>query len=419
MSENTPQIGLANEFNPDSAGWVRLTPWGEYPKIRTVKDSRGGVRTERWMQILKPEDGLKLASQVNGLVGRLKRAFQSVPVYARHPDLGIVSPETGATTDTPVPVGGLNRLEVRDDGLYGQIGLFDAGRVAVENEGLKWLSPFWWVQPIDAPAGAPNGTQYGRPVGIISVGLTDNPNIPGGEALANQGPPQGVTHPAGTGAESHRHRQSKSESEMKSLLIGLLVGQGIALANDASDDVVLKSANDYIGRLRTDLTALGNEKASLTTRVAALETELNAEKAAHATAKTALEASKTSLANERAIAAPQIVDLAIHQGRVPVAERDARIAKLKGASDLQGEVTALSNEAVRYPVGGGAASGDRRADGDRRANATPGTPDEAERQLLALANEAVKSGQAPDYQSAWLATKSSHPQLHETLAKKS
>lgn len=414
MSVQVSFFGLANEFTPDSAGWVRLAPWGAHPKTRTVRDARG-VRTERWVQVLSRGDGENLVRRAGGLWGRLKRSFQSVPVYARHPDLGRVSPETGTSDETPVPVGGISRLEAREDGIYVQVGLFPEGRVAVENEGLKYLSALWWVERIDPPADAPNGTQFGRPIDLISVGLTDSPNIQGGDALANQAPPQGVTPSAGTGAKSARTDgpiQEDPESKMKSLLIGLLVGQGVALANDASDDVVLKSANELLAKLRTDVTALGNEKSTLTSRVTALEADLVAERTAHTTAKTALEATKAALGNERAIAAPVIVDLAITQGRIPIAEREARIARVKGATDLAAETTALANEAVKHPVGGSSASSDRRAD------ATAGTPDDAERKLLALANEAVRAGQALNFTDAWNATKASHPALHETLAKK-
>jgi hypothetical protein len=253
-------------------------------------------------------------------------------------------------------------------------------------------------------------------VDIISVGLTDQPNIDGGDALANQAPPQGVTASTGNGAKSARTDgpdQEAPESKMKSLLIGLLVGQGIALANDASDDAVLKSANELLAKLRTDVTALGNEKATLTSRVTTLESDLVAERTAHTTTKTALEATKAAIANERAIAVPAIVDQAIHQGRLSIAERDARIVKLKGAADLVADATALANEAVKHPVGFSSAAGDRRAD------ATANTPDDAERKLLAIANEAVRAGQAADLSAAWMATKATHPALHETLAKKS
>jgi hypothetical protein len=414
MSEQVSLFGLSNEFTPDSTGWARVAPWGEHPKTRVVRDARG-IRTERWMQVLNRQDGENLVRRSSGLWGRLKRSFQSIPVYARHPDLGRVSPETATAVENPVPVGGINRLEAREDGLYAQVGLFADGRVAVENEGLKYMSPLWWVERIDAPAGAPNGTLYARPVGIISVGLTDQPNIDGGDALANQAPPQGVTASAGNGAKSARTDgpdQEAPESKMKSLLIGLLVGQGLALANDASDDTVLKSANELLAKLRTDVTALGNEKATLSSRVTALESDLVAERTAHATTTTLLESNRTAIANERAIAVPAIVDQAIHQGRLSIAERDFQIAKLRGAADLVTDASALANEAVKHPVGSGSAAGERRAD------ATAGTADEAERKLLAIANEAVRTGQATDFSAAWLASKTTHPALHETLAKK-
>lgn len=414
MSEHLSIVGLSNEYTPDSAGWVRLAPWGDHPKTRAVRDGQG-LRMERWVQRLHREDGERLAQQVNGLWGKVRRAFASVPVYARHPDLGTMAPETGAARQEEVPVGGVSRMEAREDGLYAQIGLFPAGRAAVENEGLKWLSPFWWVAPMAPPAGAAAETLWGRPVGIISVGLTDNPNLEGGQALANQRPPQGVTPEPGTGAGSAATKFSEANPTMKPLLIGLLVANGVAIANDATDDVALKHLNDLLARQRSDLTALGNEKGTLTGRVSQLEADLSAEKQAHAQAKTALETAKTALANATELAVPALVDLAIREGRVAVADRDARIAKLKGAADLKADAQALANEQVRYPVGGGGTSATQ---GDRRGDANATTPDGAERQLIGLANEAVKAGRCADFTAAWLETKTTHPHLHETLAKK-
>jgi hypothetical protein len=413
MNQHLSIVGLSNEFTPDSAGWVRLAPWGDHPKTRVVQDG-AGPRLERWVQRLEREDGERLAHQVNGLWGKVRRAFASVPVYARHPDLGAMSPETGAERQEEVPVGGVSRMEAREDGLYAQIGLFPAGRTAVENEGLKWLSPFWWVAPMVPPTGATPGTLWGRPVGIISVGLTDNPNLEGGQALANQRPPQGVTPQPGTGAGSAPTRISEATPTMKPLLIGLLVANGVAIANDASDDAVLKNINELLARQRTDLTALGNEKGTLSGRVTQLEADLNAEKTAHSQAKTALETARTSLANATELAAVAHVDLAIREGRVAVADRESRIARLKAAADLKADTQALANEQVRYPVGSQGSS----ASGDRRADANPASADEAQRQLLALANEEIKAGRAADFHQAWLNTKSSHPKLHESLAKK-
>ncbi len=80
----------------------RLAPWGDHPKTRSVRDGQG-VRMERWVQRLHREDGERLAQQVNGLWGKVRRAFASVPVYARHPDLGTISPETGAARQEDVP----------------------------------------------------------------------------------------------------------------------------------------------------------------------------------------------------------------------------------------------------------------------------------------------------------------------------
>lgn len=402
-------FGLSNELVLDDSGWALLSPFGEHPKTRTIRTAQG-ESTETWLQVLDRDAAEAMAQKFNSPWARVKRAISSVPVFARHPDLASVAPETVTGQQGPeIPVGSVNRLEVRPKGLYAQIALFPAGREAVANERLRWMSPFWWVEPIGASGG---GARRGRPVELISVGLTDRPNIGQGEALDNQRPPEGVTPQSPTGSGSERHRNDPiEEPRMKDLIIGLLAGHGIPLANDAKDDAVLGQVSNRLTKLTTDLTALGNEKAALTTKVTGLEAELQTEKAAIKTANTNLETARTALGNERKARATVAVDLAIQRGQLAVADRDARIAKIVGATDAEAEFTSLANEASRFRTSGAAS-------GDRRTDAAASTADDASKQLLAVANELVRKGDQPDFESAWRATKATHTALHEAMAKK-
>jgi hypothetical protein len=412
MKEGTAQIGLENDWSPDAAGWVRLARYGEHPKTRTVERPGGGVQRETWIQVLDKPAATQMANQFNGLVGRLRRAIRSVPVYVGHPDLATVSPETAAAIGDMTPVGATNRLQARDDGLYAQLSLFPSGQAAVENDGLKKLSPLWWVEPIGAAAAVGQPIRC-RPHTLISIALTDQPNLAGGEALANQTrTPEGVTPSAGSGARSASYGDSSEDlTHMKHLLIGLLAAQGVVLANDATDDTVFARINERLTKLNGDLTALGNEKATLTSRVAGLEADLTAEKAARTKADGDLAAARTALGNERKARATALVDLAIHKGQLPIADRDVRITALFTAADFDAAATALGNEKARFNTGSGSASGERRSD----ANASPAA---ASTQLMALANELVQTGKAPDWNAAWQLTKTTHAGLHEQLAAK-
>lgn len=408
MSTRHEIFGLANELVLDDSGWALLSPFGEHPKTRTVRTAQG-ERAETWLQVLDRESAEAMAQKFNSPWSRVKRAISSVPVFVRHPDLASVSPETVAENQgTEMPVGSVNRLEVRPKGLYAQISLFPAGRDAVANERLRWMSPFWWVEPIEASG----GLKRGRPVELISVGLTDRPNITQGEALDNQRPPEGVTPQSKSGSGSERNQNDPiEEPRMKNLLIGLLAAHGIALANDAKEDDVFGHVHTRLAKLGSDLTALGNEKAVLTTKVATLEGEIAAGKTALAEAKAGAETARTALGNERKQRATLAVDIAILRGQLAPADREARIAKIAGAQDPEAEFTSLANEATRFKTTSATT-------GDRRADAGVTTADDASKQLLAVANELVRKGEQPDFESAWRSTKQTHTALHEAMAKK-
>lgn len=198
---------------------------------------------------------------------------------------------------------------------------------------------------------------------------------------------------------------------MKHLLIGLLAAQGVALANDSTDDAVFRASNDLVKRLTDERSALANDKSTLTAKVTELESTLTAEKTARTQAETALGNEKAALANERKAHATALVDLAIAQGKIAVADRDSRISTLTGAQDFTAAAAALANESVKHRVAGG-------DQGERRGDAGATNADEASRKLLALCNEDVRAGRAQDFSSAWESSKASHPALHEAIAKK-
>lgn len=408
MRLQNAQVGIENEWAPDSTGWVRLARYGEHPKVRLVQEG-SGLRRETWIQVLDRPGSERLAASFNGLFGTLQRAFKSAPVYVGHPDLAKHAPESGAALGNMTPVGAVGRLEARDDGLYAQLNLFDEGQAAVANEGMKKLSPLWIVETMGTPtAGDPIRC---RPVRLISVALTDRPNLSGGEALANhERTPEGLTSKPGTGALSAPCDGSPTDITMKHLLIGLLAAQGITLANEATDDAVFARINERLRALADQGTTLANEKAHLAGRVTALESDLTAEKTARTKSDTDLVAAQTALGNERKAHAGAVVDLAIAQGKVAVADRDARIQLILSAADFSAAAAALANEAPKHKTTG-SATGDRRAD----ANNTPAT---AARQVTALANELIRTGKAKDWDDAWKLTEVSHPALHEQMAAK-
>lgn len=202
---------------------------------------------------------------------------------------------------------------------------------------------------------------------------------------------------------------------MKQLLIGLLAARGVALANDAGEDAILAKVTEAIktaDNAATEATkakdALANEKATLANEKTALAAERDALKTSVTSATTERDAARSALANERKARSEALVDLAIAQGKLAVADRDARVTKLAGASDFDVEAKALANEEVKHSTTGNAM-------GTRRASAAP--VGSVHDRIAALSNSAEFSN-ITDYSKRFSSILASHPEIAEELKKK-
>ncbi len=116
-----------------------------------------------------------IVARFHSLRGRLTRAFGGIPVYVGHPDDPGFADRTGHS-DTRAH-GWIKDLQARPDGLYIKIKWSRTGQDILDNAHYKFLSPRWVLKPL--------GQNTYRPVRLLSVGLTNQPNIPG-DAIANQ-----------------------------------------------------------------------------------------------------------------------------------------------------------------------------------------------------------------------------------------
>jgi hypothetical protein len=165
------------------------------------------------------------------------------------------------------------------------------------------------------------------------VGLTAYPNISGVDSLANAR----ANQPAASKAETQTQ-----DDTMKQILIGWLAAQGIALANDSTDQSVFDAFLKQHGTATASLTALGNEKQTLATNVTSLTAARDAEKKRADEATLALANEQTAFKSERQARCEAVVDLAISQGKLDVAGRDAKVTTL----------VALANDALATEVAG-------------------------------------------------------------------
>jgi len=100
-----------------------------------------------------------------------------VPLYVGHPDDPTFAGRAGH--DDTRAYAWVTSLEARPDGLYILPRWSEPGRELLRHAFYKFLSPRWQMQPL--------GDGVFQPVRLLSIGLTNHPNIPG-EAIANEKP---------------------------------------------------------------------------------------------------------------------------------------------------------------------------------------------------------------------------------------
>jgi hypothetical protein len=142
--------------------WMKLIAYGEYPH-------------PRGMQCVHRDFAQAMVDRFHSFRGRLQRKFGGLPLYIGHPDDPQFHQQPGHQ-DTRA-YAWIQDMDARNDGLWILIKWSDAGLQLIHNAFFKFFSPRWEMQPID----------HGKfkPIRLLSVGLTNRPNIPG-DAIANQ-----------------------------------------------------------------------------------------------------------------------------------------------------------------------------------------------------------------------------------------
>ena len=151
FAPDTDASGSAQEGD-----WVRLATFGTHPH------PKGRQRFTR-------QAGREMTRYFNSLRGRLARRFGGIPVYIGHPDDPAFARQPGHQ-DTRA-YAWIHALEDREDGLWALPRWSEAGGELLKNAFYKYLSPRWAMKPL--------GDGVFQPVRLLSVGLTNRPNIPG------------------------------------------------------------------------------------------------------------------------------------------------------------------------------------------------------------------------------------------------
>jgi hypothetical protein len=328
----------------DAEGWALIAPFGRHPKTRVFSEN-GQVKQQQFIQVLDNEAADTMVGKENSLFGKLKRALVGIPVFKGHGDLKDHDPKALAN-EQKIKLGVIDQIRKAERGIEAHFALDNDGAEAVR-DGWKLPSALWLVQPIGNEVLA-DGHQaiLARPFKLLSVALTQFPNISGVESLANQrdAGPQSEVQNAATAkvAEPTEKTTNTNDNTMKQLFIGWLAAQGIALANEATDQAVFEAFNKEMLNRSTSITALGNEKTTLNTTVATLTADRDAQQKRADEAAEALANEQTARKTERKHAATSAVDLAIQRGKLTVADREAKITALENSTAFDADLKALT-----------------------------------------------------------------------------
>lgn len=334
-------------------------PHGDFP--------HGSRRIQRF----DAESSRRLASTFAS--AKTANADFAIPLYEGHPDV----PALAADYPDKKAYAWVQNVVADQSGLALQVKWSDAGEKLLANGHYRFISPYWNVEPIPSPK--PNASfDWVRPVELVSVGLTNMPNIRAIPALSNDSNNNG------------------KDSAMKEHLLKIL-----GLANDATDDQIAAAVKDLsVPALRTQISTLQSE-------VAAGKTALSNEQTARATDKAA---AQTAFAAERGARIGILLDNAVRDGRVTPATRQQWNDDL--VKDFDGKVTALANAPKVIATGNPITQ-----DAGKRKTETASRQD----RVLSLVNAEI-SKNGGDYDAAWNTVKLANPdlfaQMHQPEVKK-
>lgn len=121
----------------------------------------------------------------------------------------------------------VKEVQVRGDGLYATLDLTDLGEGAIKNGRYRFVSPVLELVEI--------GKNKARPTELLSLALTNKPNLRGLKPLANRGP---AWDPNKNKSPASGQNKKGAEMDYKSMLCKLL-----GLTADATDEQISQAAD--------------------------------------------------------------------------------------------------------------------------------------------------------------------------------
>jgi phage I-like protein len=203
--------------------------------------------------------------------------------------------ELKAPNGDPAPASGwITGIEIRDGGVWGAVNWNPAGQAAILNREYRYYSPVFLYE---------KGS--GRIVKILSVGLTNRPNL---------------RIPA-------LNHQSRDEREQEDIVMIKKLLQALGLAEDATEEAALNA----VSKLKTDLATAANRAETPSLDKFVPRADYDAALAKAANAETAMKALKAAELDKE-IAAE--IDGALKAGKITPATKDFYAAMCRQESGL-------------------------------------------------------------------------------------
>lgn len=345
--------------------WTAEGEWKELCKYGVHTHSLGRQKVDR-------ESVEKMQAALNEDRERKGANWRGVPIFIGHPR-GVKNP-----TGDKARIGGVMEMRAGADGPEVKIAWNKKGQENAQEGYHVYPSPGWFFEKL------PGGII--RPEELDHVGMTNEPNIEGVQPWTNE-----------QSDETDPNHNNPDTTMLKKL------AQALGLAENSTEDAALAE----VQRIKTDAGKL----AAAETAANAAQTQLTQQKTLAANETTARTTAENELKAARTAHAKTLLDIAVNDGRITMADRPTHEAAFE--ADFDKAVTALaaikkgtmSTNALEVDVAGA-----------RRAIATN---QDARESLQVAVNERMRA-RGETYDQAWAASKKDPElkKLHEKLNEK-
>ena len=302
-TQQITSIGVANAIAVDDVrdgDWQRLAVYGSHPHKMGI-------------QRFGKSEGESIVQSFKGALARIQRALlgsAKIPIYRGHPDDPQFAVSNGHD-DTTV-YGRVTNMDAREDGLWIQRQLTEAGKKLLSQGQKLYYSPRWllWMRP-----------DGHHPYKLLSVGMVPAPNI------------------AGSAANS-KTDEKFMEKEIITKVLQLL---------GYPDEQCTAAANATDGAPPTEevvkkLDEIANERDSWKLNQQNLQQTLDTVTASNSKTQQALDTATAAFKKERRERATGVVERLIQKGSVSAADKDESIEILCNSNDFVAAANGMSSQ---------------------------------------------------------------------------